>query len=241
MNARVLLVLLVLAGCGGGKKDAKPKTAPATSASASSSGSKAKVPANLGALILDWRPEHRADLEASMKTGLTILHFDADGIGPVKGCKGPGVYAFAASDRTETALQLTTAEEIKVTLPTYGTSIASKMERELADGGSIDIGIVSVGKTTTTWNRLTHKELKGDCAGATHFVRSAAIGAYAVRTGRKGHARSADDILSRAEGTHDVMLQKAGSMTGCKRASFVDSEPREGCNSVLGIELQKIE
>ncbi len=230
---------MALAGCGGNKKKAPSSAAPVTSSSAV--GPKARVPAHLGALILDWRPEHRADLESAMKSGLVLLHFDTDGIGPVKGCKGPGEYAFSPTQRMETRLHLVTPDEIKITLPTYGASIAAKLEPELKDGAAIDIAIISVGKMATTWNRLTPKELRGDCGGATHFLKSAAVGAYAVRTGRKGRSRSVDVIMNKPSGQGDIVLQGAGSNAICQKASVIDPEPREGCGFVVGIELQKLE
>jgi uncharacterized protein len=52
-----------------------------------------------------------------------------------------------------------------------------------------------VGKRKTTWANALQQDLRGNCDGATHFVRGATVGAFAMRSGVMGRARSVAELF----------------------------------------------
>jgi hypothetical protein len=71
-------------------------------------------------------------------------------------------------------------------LPLGGIGIAGSISAEMARGSTLDVAMIMVGKVKTTWAKVQADELKGDCDGATHFVKGAMVGAFVMQTGTKG-------------------------------------------------------
>jgi hypothetical protein len=88
--------------------------------------------------------------------------------------------------------------------------------------------------------------------GAIVFLVAGLVGVALAGCGRKTAstppppARAAPsggratELMNAPSSAGDTLLQGAGSMDACSSASSKDPAPPEGCNAVLGIELQKI-
>jgi hypothetical protein len=245
----VLVLVLALVGCGG-KEEKRPSVSRPTSSHSAPASSASQTPPPVlpkvfGTLVVDWRPEHRADIEATMRRGLCLLQVGPQGIVPVKECKGPGAYAFTLTTRSERQLLLGTAEEIKLTLPSYGAGLAAKLEPDLKNGAALAIALITIGNLQVSWNRLTRAELTGDCRLATHFVRGASVGAFAVRVGTKGRYQPMAEAMNTPSSPGHTLLQRAGSFEACQSAPSpgvaISASPPDGCNAILGIELQQLD
>src|SRR5438270_2240001 len=57
-------------------------------------------------LVVDWKPEHRGDLEEAMHDGVAIVNYTCDGIKLLKGCRLDGSYGFLGMTRREQVVRL---------------------------------------------------------------------------------------------------------------------------------------
>jgi hypothetical protein len=179
-------------------------------------------------LVVDGTRQ-RSDLEVAMREGVSVVKFDGSGMKLLKDCRIDGNYGFIGVNTKEHVVSLTSAEEVKANLPAAGLGILAKLGAELGRSQSLDIAIVMVGKRKTTWAHAARQDLKGDCSGATHFVRGANIGAFAMRSGAKGKARTVAEIfgagVSASRGLSPCKT-RTGSWTPVARRAQSLSQPR---------------
>ena len=88
-------------------------------------------------------------------------------------------------------MELETADEIAANVPSLGKALSGELSASLARGSTLKLAMVLVGKKRTTVAQATTARLAGPeaCAGATHFVRGAFVGAFALSTGTRGAVR----------------------------------------------------
>lgn len=192
-------------------------------------------------LIVDWQPEARGDLEVAMKEGVAVVGFSEKGLRLLKDCHIDGEYGFIGVNTKEQVVRLLTAEEVKANLPGAGLGILAKIGGELGQSQALEIAIVMVGKKKTTWATASKKDLKGQCAGATHFVRGATIGAFAMRSAAKGRASTVAEIFgagaSAAASKSSDLANKDGLIDACRKAMPDSNTPPQQCGSLIRLEL----
>jgi hypothetical protein len=79
-------------------------------------------------------------------------------------------------------IELKSADELAANLPLG----AAKLSASLSSSSSIAVDLRMIGVSATTRSRLTAQDLEGDCAGATHFVQTATVGAFSVQQRTEG-------------------------------------------------------
>src|SRR6188768_2481695 len=92
LQAAAALIVTLSAGCGPSlpKQDSLPSAADATGR-----GSAVLVPDGPSTpLIVDWKPEQRADLEEAVHDGVAVVAFDDKGLRLLKRCHVEGEYGF---------------------------------------------------------------------------------------------------------------------------------------------------
>ena len=143
----------------------------------------------------------------------------------------------AVSRKTE-SVQLANTDEVRANLPFSGARL---VDMGYGMQKAIDVGYVMVGKRTTTLRAASADELTGKCAGATHFVRGAYGGAFAVSTGTLGQTRSAVNLLGAGVSAESVSAKQVdrrdGDPAACKSASLDAVRPPDECTSLLRLEL----
>jgi hypothetical protein len=184
---RGLVFSVLVCGCGPAAGEAvRPPDTPATGATAAGVTNAGKPAAchQVGRegtpFVVDWKPEQRAELEAAMRQGVVVVHYDCDGLKVLPECKAEGDYTFAGTSPREQAISLSNADEVKANLPATGGQL----------GASIDIGLTTIGKSTTKVRELEESDLKGSCQGATHFVTSVYQGAFKMGAQSAGEAEA---------------------------------------------------
>lgn len=236
MPARLLFPLLCLAttiACGPAQ-DAKPPIPP----------SPKFVAGNLEPMIVDWQPEERGDLEISMREGLVVVGYDQQGFRLLKDCHVDGTYEFMGMTRRERVVRLESAEDVRANLPLGGLGIAAKLGGELERGATLDIAMVMVGKLRTTWRTVTAGDLVGQCQHASHFVRGATVGAFAVDKGDRSHARAVAEIFGLGVGGGTAKSSQVrvtdGQLTDCQRATPDSDKAPTQCGALIRVELLPI-
>lgn len=202
------------------------------------------ITGNLDPMIVDWQPEQRGDLEISMKSGLVVVAYDDTGFRLLGDCHVDGTYDFMGMTRRERIVRLESVDDIRANLPLGGLGIAAKIGGELQKGATLDIAMVMVGKLRTTWRHVSRTDLVGQCAGASHFVRGATVGAFAVDKGEKSHARAVAEIFGFGAGggtaSSGNMHVVDGALSDCQGASPDSPKAPKQCGALIRVELLAI-
>lgn len=239
LNSGVLVAIACSPGAVG--RVVKPETPTASTALGSEAPpSCRKVPARAETLLVDLHAKDRLNLEEAMETGIPVAAYSCEGLRVLSGCKLGGGYRYVGVSRKEEAMQLAGVDELQVNLPFSGGKVGSDIERS----STLDVALVLVGKRTALREQASPGELVGACEGATHFVRSASIGAYALATGAKGHVKSVAEIFgvgaSGQSTSTTAKKNRDGDMAACMASSPSLATPPEQCRSPIGIELVMI-
>lgn len=167
------LMLLVTMGCGAGAvaETARPKEPRA--APARGQVECADLAAGAEPLVVDWKAEQRGALEAAMKDGVAVVAYGCKGLELLRKCKLDGGYGYIGMTPKKQVLQLESSDDRRA---------------------SVEVATITVGTWRSTWSGPTSADLKGECAGATHYVRGATVGAFAQasRSRSRGSARASD-------------------------------------------------
>ncbi len=122
--------------------------------------------------LVRWTPAERDALERAMQSGVAVLAADdCRGARLLPACHASGHYGYIGQKVASYAYDLSTDEELRVNAPLSGAPST------VDAGAPLHVSYVVAGVRATTRGALEPKELTGDCAGATHFVTAADIGA----------------------------------------------------------------
>lgn len=191
-------------------------------------------------LTLDWQDTLREDLETAMAKHVVVVHYGCDGVKVLRDCEVAGEYDFAGFSRAQTEAKLADEDQLKVNLPVGAATFGAEIQR----GSTIDITYVAVGQQSTTVHGVPRSKLKGSCEAATHTVRSANIGAFAVATGTRGQANAAVALLGRSASGSSSSEQKIqrvnGALAACNAASEAAKGPTENCRALIQLLLSPI-
>lgn len=237
-------LLGVLEGCGVGGAGAAVRPKEATAAEGIGEGPCREADNGGEPLVVDWKPEQRGDLELLMKENVAIVSYSCKGFKLLKECKVDGKYGFLGMSKKEQVVKLNNADEVKANLPLGGIGIAGNVSGEMARGSTLDVAMVMVGKVKTTWAKVQADELKGECEGATHFVRGAMVGAFVMQTGTKGQVKTAAQMFgASAEGASSSeknVQNKDGDIADCAKATPDDKKAPAQCQAFIRLELKAI-
>lgn len=190
-------------------------------------------------LIVDWLTTRRSDLGLAMKDGVAVVAYDCTTLKLLAQCKLPGSYSYAGVARREHVIQLTNPAEMQANVPFGAPALSTAIE----GGGpnAIDVALVPAGKMATTAASVSPQDLSGSCEGATHFVRAAQVGAFAMAPGSRGAARTVDQIFaavaSDAAANQGGTTTKEGELEACRSAKPDAQAPVERCQAPLRLEL----
>lgn len=173
--------------------------------------------------------------------GVVLVSYDCKKLTILDDCTAPGDYGYIGIDPEVDAVRLKTAEDIGVNIG-GGVLLASKVEAELKQGKSLDLAIMTVGKRSTAVSGLAKGDLTGgECSQATHYVRRADIGGFAMEMGASKEANAAVEIFGQgAAGSSKAeksVRRSSGSQADCKQAGSKDETPPKGCGGVLQLSL----
>lgn len=191
-------------------------------------------------LIVDWSSSGRLDLEFAMKRGVAVVAYDCQSLRLLNGCSLPASYAFAGVTVKEEVIQLANADEISANLPLSGVKLAAGMDAR----SSLDLALVMVGKRSTALRQADKTMLEGECEGATHYVRAATMGAFAMARGSRGEVKAAADLFGAEVKAGSQAQRSAKTMDGdrgsCAQSQPEDTAPPPGCGASLRLELVPI-
>lgn len=189
-------------------------------------------------LIVDWSSDDRTDLEVAMRDGIVVASYDCNSFRVLENCRATGGYSFAGVGRKQDVVQIVGMDELHANFPLGKASFGAALDR----GSTIDVALVTVGKHRTAAFQVAHADIQGDCEGATHFVSSAVVGAFAVGTGTRGHVSSVAEVfkigdIGGSSTSEQQSLNRDGDLEACGTANPSDPNPPAQCQAILRVEL----
>ena len=193
-------------------------------------------------LVVDWQPGQRVDLEAAMKDGVALVHYDCKTIRLVRGCRIEGGYGFMATTTKEEVVRLVNADEVRANLPLSGPKLGAELGADFQRGATLDIALVMIGKKATTWRSVKSTDLQGEtCGDVTHFIASASLGAFVMQTGENSSAKTAVELFNAGGSVSSKKFKHIRNTDGlideCKKASPDSNSPPQQCGAPLRLEL----
>jgi TPR repeat protein len=193
-------------------------------------------------LVVDLKAHERAVYETVMNDGVAVVSYDCSRLHLLKDCKIAGDYGFVGVSPKEEVVRLEGADEIQLNLPSFGAKIAAEVRRD----ASLDLGLILVGMRRTTVNAAERKRLEGSgCEDATHFVRGAFVGAFALKQGSSGTTRGAVEILGSGGSAKSTSSKRTenrdGDAAACKGFNPTSTSPDPHCAALLRLELTALE
>jgi TPR repeat protein len=195
-------------------------------------------------LTIDWQSDTRAKLEVAMYQGIAVVAYDCKTIRLLPACRVEGTYGFVGTTTKEQVIRLENGYELGANLPVSAPPLKAKLTGDMQRGATLDVALMTIGKRVATLGDASSADLKGDCAGATHFVRAATVGAFAMGTGSKAHVETAVEVFGLgAKGSSSSSTSMStgdGSLDDCRKATPDDSAPPEQCRALLRLQLRRI-
>ncbi len=251
MHARVFLLAPLLIACPAGKaaqtiQPATPSISDADPAvkgkTVGSSITPCTTPARADLMAVDWPPEMRGDFEVAMKEGLAVVKYDCKSIELVPACSAIGDYGFIGTTRREKKIEMNSKDEVAANLPVGGLSWLSDLGGKLGRESAIAAELVMIGKRSSAKKRVARDELDGSCETATHFVRAATVGAFAVASGSKAEIAGSAKIMGKGASAGSTSATKIeaqdGDIEACGKATPESTAAPAQCGAVLRIELE---
>ena len=242
VSLAALCSLGLLVACGGkGGEVVRPTDYNATKELGAKQAKCGEEPKLATPLVIDLEPDQRQAFEVALKGGVIVVAYDCNQLRVLPTCRVPtdlsANYKYVGTSKNEKVLQLKGADELKVNLPLS----AGKLGGEVQSGRSIDIGLVYAGVQTNIVGGLKRADLTGTCEGATHYVQSASVGAFAVATGSGGKVAAAGELFSIGASGSSESSRKSqssnGSLDACRKADPDAEKPPGECRAPLTVEL----
>ncbi len=187
-------------------------------------------------LAVDWEPDKRVELEASMKKGLVAVKYDCKSFEIIVECKLDGAYEYTGVSIREKVIKITDMDELSVNLPISSGSLGG----EVRSGRTIDLALVMIGMKAAAVSKVNVADMSG-CEDVTHFIRSAQLGAFSMATGSSGKVVAAAQLFGVGVGGKSASDHKAlnrdGEIASCKKSDPDATAPPSQCRAPLKVEL----
>lgn len=189
------------------------------------------VASPLRPFIVEWSGADRGALELRLRRGVAAVRYDGCEMTILPDCRIPGEYAYSGFTRKRDALTIRSVDELYARLPIG----APRLESRLARSRELHIDMTLVGMFEADQDAYSRAELEGRCAGATHVISGAQVGAFSFRAGVRADASG----LVAAAAT-DELLAADGTPAACEAASSADPAAPEGCRALLRLEFSPL-
>lgn len=220
-------VLLGVLACGPkhGDVTTTPTSATATRTTATGTPSATATCADstAAALMIQSPALQASKLAEAMGRSIAVVAYDCSTPVLLEGCTAAGSYGFVARPSTVVERRFRSRAELAAAGPLLWGRPTPPLR--LADGEDATISMIAIGQLRASVDRLAHAALEGDCAGATHFVRAADVGAYAVR------------VIAGSTRTQTT----GGDLQACPKTGTVSPPPPSACQAALQLELVPID
>lgn len=193
-------------------------------------------------IVVDWPASARADLEEAMEGGVAVVAYSCDSVKVLPDCKVEGEYGYLGVTPKKESSLVEGSDNIRATFGGAAWGVSGSLERT----AKLDLSYVLVGKKKTARMSLHRGELEGGdfCAGATHYVKRADIGGWAMATGTDVKAGLAATVFSQGvsadTASKEARTKKDGDPKACEGAGKADDAAPDGCSAMIWVSLAPI-
>jgi hypothetical protein len=196
-------------------------------------------------LIIEWPATDRASLESRLRRGLIVVRYEGCVVEVLRDCSAPaeaGAYDYHGITRKNDRITIRTADELYVNMPLT----AVELEAKLAKAGELNVAMALVGNYEAQRARYDISELQGRCAGGTHVIAAAQVGAFELYAGAAAEIGTGVEVQGiagvggRSSASREV-LNRDGDATACTRSTPTDASPPAECGALLRLELSAID
>jgi uncharacterized protein len=189
--------------------------------------------------VLDWPSDRRADLEVALKRGVVVLSLSCTSARILPDCAAEGAYSFLGTTEREELMSLLSPGEVTANLPLLAPALTAPSGVDFQHGSSVDVAIATIGRRSASRTSVALGELKGECKGATHFLRAATIGAFAMGAGARGQLKAVADVFGRGA-AGGAQMAKDGSLQACRTATPNAETEVAQCGAPVRLQLKAI-
>jgi hypothetical protein len=228
------LVASLASGCGPGNVIAKKKTIEEVDDQQATC-KVAKDPLN--PLIVEWPATSKVALDSASKRGIVVVSYAGCTLKVLNECHAKGDYEYTGVTPARDKIDISSQDDLYARLPLG----AVNLKGELDSGSSLKLDYIAVGQRVS---KEAPTELEGDgCEGATHYVRTITLGAYALDVQAKAEAGAGVEVgnagggAKRKEG--DQRLRGSGDVDKCSGESprSEGAAVEAGCGAPLQLDL----
>ncbi len=190
-------------------------------------------------LVVEWPGTHKVELESLSKRGLVLVRYEGCKLTVVPNCEAKGGYKFESVTPQRDALEIKDENDLFSKLPIA----ASALQAELASGKAFKLDYVLVGQRIA---EAPPDETSGDCSGATHYVRTISVGAYAMESSaRASQGANVDVGVVEAGGSRKASRARnraSGDVGACASKTELDEAGARGagCSAPVQLGLMKL-
>lgn len=230
-----LALALGVIGAGCGERLAARLAAPPEFASEAT---RCKVTGSqLRPLIVEWEAADRASLEVRLrKQGLVAVRYAGCEL-EVLHCQAAGNYRYSGVTVKQDGLAIETEDDLYGAMPIGALRLAGKLRR----AGRLDVETSIVGMLEADRTAIQRSELAGACAGATHVIAGAQVGAFRLFAGGQGELGGGVAAWQAGAGVRSAASKEVlgvdGDIAACQAASRADAAPPEQCGALLRLEI----
>ncbi|MBK6512926.1 MAG: hypothetical protein IPM79_15995 [Polyangiaceae bacterium] len=187
-------------------------------------------------LIIEWPGTEKVALESIAKRGLVMVRYEGCKLQILHRCEVKGSYGFDAVTVHRDTLEIKDDKDLFTRMPVHSSSLKG----ELASGKMLKLDYVLVGQQLANGDPA---EKTGDCAGATHYVRTISLGAYEMTTASKAQSGADVNLGIIEAGGHSKSsrnrLRHSGDVTECADKKDIDEKNIKtyGCTAPVQLGL----
>jgi hypothetical protein len=189
-------------------------------------------------MLVEWPAVEKAALQASTAKGVVLVRYDGCRLKQLPRCRVSGKYDFVETSRAQDGFAVRDKTELFAKLPLGAISL----EGELSQGKLLSLAYVAVGARTADLPGVGRAALKGECAGATHFVRTMVVGAYALSSEASVGGGAGVSVASAGVGgSHEKsseVIRRDGNLEDCIDDSTPATDKR--CQAVVQLILEPV-
>lgn len=194
-------------------------------------------------LIVEWPDAARARLESMTRKGLVVVRYEGCELSVLSRCsvkREDASYSYTPVTRRVNKETIRDADELYMKLPIG----AINLEGKLQSAGQLEVQMTTVGRWESSATSVSHSDLEGDCAHATHVIQALTVGAFTFSAGAGAEVSGGAGVGGAGGEAKSVaareLLQKDGDETACLASSATDTTPPEGCAGPFQIEVMPL-
>jgi hypothetical protein len=189
----------------------------------------------------------RDAIEQATERGVVVVRYDCKQLRVLFDCSLGGAYVYSSSKNLRSErVELVDAAEVTANLPALGLPLVRDIGVHFDAGDTLDISLTYSGRLRASRASVARRDLQHkSCEGATHFIRTAHVGAFNLRVGSTRTAGGGAEVAGLGGSVRDSHTSRRevsdGDVASCRGRAHDGTAPPEDCGAPLRLELQAVQ